>query len=56
MNKIEIIDLIVRTLKEYEFGSLDYKDDYIMGVKSKDFINIAEALVENLSLCAVVKS
>ena len=43
-----IKDLIIKTLKEYEFGVLDYKDDYILGVKSKDFSSIAEDIVINL--------
>ena len=40
-----IKDLIIKTLKEYEFGVLDYKDDYILGVKSKDFSSIAKDIV-----------
>jgi hypothetical protein len=48
MDKKNIKNLIIKTLKEYEFGVLDYKDDYIRGVKSKHFSSIAEDIVINL--------
>ena len=55
MDKIDIRDLIVRTLRENQFFTLDYKDDDIKCVESKDFLKIAESIVENLPIYVIMK-
>lgn len=55
MDKIDIRDLIVRDLKENEFGTTDQTGNELRVVEDCDFVEIAERIVENLPIYVVMQ-
>lgn len=54
MDKIDIRDLILRTLKENEAGLVD-QSNYVKAVKSDYYLQVAESVVENLPIYVVMQ-
>lgn len=50
MNKDEVKNMILRVLKEYQFGDNLKDGSYITGVKKYEFGNVAEEIVKNLNI------
>ncbi len=55
MDKIDIRDLIVRILKENEFGTTDQTGNELRVVEDCDFVDIAESVVKNLPIYVVMQ-
>lgn len=55
MDKIDIRDLIVRDLKENEFGTTDQCGNELRVVEDCDFVEIAERIVENLPIYVIMQ-
>ena len=54
MDKIDIRDLILRTLKENEAGLID-QNNYVKAVKNDYYLQVAESVVENLPIYVVMQ-